>query len=614
MRTTMFLLFAGVAVAQFRTDDRQFTGADLPPKHIVVTLDDGIAGTILSTGDNQTLRISGYLHKQGIVGTFFQVGCHLDVPTSAGTDPLSSACMNGDTHPLSIERDLLDQGHIIGNHTWYHVPLTSIAQDGPRVLKHVRLAQQVLDQFQPDGLRLFRAPGLAFDSAVAAILNADPYLAKLMGPVGMDIDATAAINGLQFSGDAGWFAAGMSPEDCAEVYLQQVRDQCATQGCILLIHDRTEMEIATDWAYRATVSLFERLGPGYTAVPPDAVPGILGNTRLGTATLWTAEFGTGDGEGAAVLGDPVGAKQAGACKVRPDLQVWCALPDTPNAGTPVLQRASPWLAIGDPEWLASGHKFWLADIDGDGADDLVYATSQGFWVAQSNRRTGFGQPQLRSAYFSAANGFDLRTLLDGARFGNFFGRGPGPKDLLVATSRGVLVSKNFSNNFGEPILWSPYVAAAADLPTLQAADLNGDGLDDLVIRDLARGQLLVFTARSGGFGGSSFNPAEPWMTFTAQANPTAWNDAHNGDTLRIARFGKKRMITAGATTGIVYAAVDSARFNPGWRHLCNTCYTSLPDWNPARRASAVAWADLDGSGSDWAVFARPAGLEIAPGR
>ena len=131
------------------------------------------------------------------------------------------------------------------------------------------------------------------------------------------------------------------------------------------------------------------------------------------------------------------------------------------------------------------------------------------------------------------------------------------------------------------------------------ADLNGDGLDDLVIRDLALGQLLVFTARSLGIGGSSFDPGRPWMTFAATTNPTAWNDPGNGDTLRMVRFGKKRMITAGATTGIVYSGADPGGFNPGWRHLCNTCYTTLLEWNADRRADSIAWADLDGSGSDW---------------
>ena len=614
MRTSLFLLFASLATAQFRTDDRQFTGADLPPRHLVITFDDGIAGTNLSTGVNQTLRISDYLHQLGIVGTFFQVGCHFDVPSTAGTDPLSSLCMNGDTHPLSIERDMLDKGHIISNHTWFHVPLTYIESDSARVMKHVRLAQQVVEQFQPDGLRLFRAPGLAFDSKVAAILNADPYLARLTGPIGMDIDATAVFNGLQFNGDAGWFAAGMSPEECAQVYLQQVRDQCSAQGCIVLIHDRTEVEIGTDWGLRATVSLFDGLGPGYTAVPIDAVPGILGNTRLGASKLWTSEFGVGDGEGTAVLGDLAGVKQAGACKVRPDLQIWCALPAAAGAGNPALQLASPWLAITDPDWLAREHKFWLADIDGDGADDLIYATSQGFWVARSNRHSGFGQPQLWSAYFSTANGWDVRTLQDGARFGHFYGRAPGPKDLLVAAPRGIMVSKSFGNNFGEPLLWSSYVAAAADLPTLQVADLNGDGLDDLVIRDFSLGQLLVFTASGSGFGGSSFSAGKPWMTFAGQTNATPWNDRRNGDTLRIARFGNKRMITAGGTTGIVYSAAGAGAFNPGWRHLCNTCYTTLSDWNVDRRAAAIVWADLDGSGFDWAVFTRPTGLEIAPGQ
>ncbi len=103
------------------------------------------------------------------------------------------------------------------------------------------------------------------------------------------------------------------------------------------------------------------------------------------------------------------------------------------------------------------------------------------------------------------------------------------------------------------------------------------------------------------------------MTFAGTTNPTAWNDPGNSDTLRMVRFGKKRMITAGATTGIVYSGVEPGGFNPGWRHLCNTCYTTLPEWNADRRADSIAWADLDGSGSDWVVFTRPSGPEIAPG-
>src|SRR5207248_1334338 len=158
--------------------------------------------------------------------------------------------------------------------TWFHVPLTNIKDQPNRVLRHVRLAQQMLDPFQPDGIKLFRPPGLAFDSGVAAILNADATLGKLTGPIGMDVDATLPVNGLQFNGDAGWYAAGMSPEDCADAYFAQVQQQCGQQGCVVLIHDRTEVEITTDWALRLTRRLFERLGPAYTAVPPDAVPGI----------------------------------------------------------------------------------------------------------------------------------------------------------------------------------------------------------------------------------------------------------------------------------------------------------------------------------------------------
>jgi peptidoglycan/xylan/chitin deacetylase (PgdA/CDA1 family) len=371
MKITFFLLFATLAAAQFRTDNLQYAGSDLPPKHIVITFDDGISGTSPSSGANQTQNIAELMHDMGIVATFFQVGCHFDVLPGVGSDPLSSACMNGDLHPLAMDRQLLSGGHIIGNHTWFHVPLTAIETDPARVLKHVRLAQHLLDPFQPDGLKLFRPPGLAFDPAVARILNADPELSKLVGPVGMDIDATLIYNGLQFNGDAGWFAAGMSAEECADAYFVQVQQQCAGQGCVILIHDRTEQEIVTDWGYRVTKRLLQLMGTDYTAVPTDAIPGILGNTRLGAAKLWTAEFGTSDGTGPVVLGDIAGVKKPAACKVRGDGQVWCALPGSAMDGSPSLQLASPWLAIMDPEWSSFGSRFWLADVDGDGNDDLI---------------------------------------------------------------------------------------------------------------------------------------------------------------------------------------------------------------------------------------------------
>ena len=186
----------------------------------------------------------------------------------------------------------------------------------------------------------------------------------------------------------------------------------------------------------------------YTAVPADAAPGILGNTRLGGVSLLTAEFGAGDGVGPVVMGDIAGVKKSAACKVRPDMQVWCALPSISPGATPTLDLASPWLAISDPEWAAAGNRFWLTDIDGDGSADLVYATSRGIWAALSNRRAGFAEPKLISDYFSAANGWDIKTVQDGLRFGNFYSRAPDPKDLLVAGPRGIFIARNFARNFG----------------------------------------------------------------------------------------------------------------------------------------------------------------------
>ena len=89
MRTTLFLLFVFSATAQFRTDNQQYTGVDLPPRHLVVTLDDGVSGTISSTGFNQTQKLGELLANMGIVATFFQVGCHFADPLRS-TDPIRS--------------------------------------------------------------------------------------------------------------------------------------------------------------------------------------------------------------------------------------------------------------------------------------------------------------------------------------------------------------------------------------------------------------------------------------------------------------------------------------------------------------------------------------------
>ncbi len=246
-------------------------------------------------------------------------------------------------------------------------------------------------------------------------------------------------------------------------------------------------------------------------------------------------------------------------------------------------------------------------------DDLVYATSGGIWGALSNRHAGFGQPKLLSAYFSAAHGWDVKTVQEGLRFGHFIKRGLFAKDLLMASARGILVARNFLDSFGVPQLWSDYAASPAALATLQVRDLNGDGFDNVVVRDLALGQVLVLTTRTGGLGGIALNAPQAWMTFAGQTNSTGWSDPNHGATIGVARFGKKMMLTAGSTTGVIYSTASAGAFNAGWRHLCNTCYTTLTDWRPERQAAAIAWADLDGSGSEWVIFTRNTGLEIAPG-
>ena len=221
--------------------------AATPKGTVFLTFDDGLdeAGP---DGLSQFEKVAAYLHGPirftkdpgggtpiSIRATFAVVTCHFvdqDKPA-----PNSSMCLTYGDRPESVATKVLAQGHDLINHTVNHLPLTGIT-DPAQLLYEVGHAQQVLDQLQGNSPRLFRAPGLAFSDSVAAVLNADPYVGQLIGPIDADVGGAFDVNGTWIGGDWDCVADGLSVQVCGDLYVGAIR--AAQHGVIVLLHVRTE--------------------------------------------------------------------------------------------------------------------------------------------------------------------------------------------------------------------------------------------------------------------------------------------------------------------------------------------------------------------------------------
>jgi peptidoglycan-N-acetylglucosamine deacetylase len=228
----------------------RYRGEDMPARTLALTFDDGPGA--------RTLELSRFLAERGIPAAFFVNGRNLHGPNSE-----------------AILRTLVEDGHVIGNHTETHPDLTTLS--AAQIVAEVEATDRILAPFVSGGPFLFRPPFGAYDEATFAALQGSA-MAKYVGPIDWDL---GWVMGPAEAADWDcWSPRGTSNPPvldvatCGALYLAQIR---ARDHGIVLLHD--PYFIDDDPSKGGTVDMIEAILPtliaeGFTFVRVDEVPSI----------------------------------------------------------------------------------------------------------------------------------------------------------------------------------------------------------------------------------------------------------------------------------------------------------------------------------------------------
>jgi peptidoglycan/xylan/chitin deacetylase (PgdA/CDA1 family) len=227
-------------------------GESLPWKTLALTFDDGPGP--------RTSELSTYLKNEGIHAGFFVNGKMI--------------------HDAAILQQLIDDGHVIGNHTQSHASLTGRATgkahlDDAQTVNELSQTDVLIAPFVAADRFMFRAPYGDFDTASASAINGSA-MTKYVGPIKWNIGDHM---GQHQATDWDCWSSGsdgkvLTVERCGQLYLEEID---AIGRGIVLMHD--PYFIGNDPANGGTVDMVEAIVPilkanGYAFVRIDEVPEI----------------------------------------------------------------------------------------------------------------------------------------------------------------------------------------------------------------------------------------------------------------------------------------------------------------------------------------------------
>ncbi len=537
-------------------------GSAFPDKVIALTWDDG--------PDRNTLELASYLKRHRISATFFVVNAWIDGISDEPGD--GTGVFTSGYEYLPILGDLVGLGHRIANHTLNHVVLGERA-GAALVDRELRQNQKNLDPFLTNELRLFRAPGGGWGSFGQGIVDADPYLTRMVGPIAWDVDRKDWDESLHCRGPRGAFecerlAPGGALRMKASVVAARYVDSIESAGHgIVLLHDRVG-HVGSTYGLSIAQAMIPQLETrGYVFAAPVLKFSPLSareheSTRLlSDANLWdpsTVRVGDVNGDGRK---DVCGRSVAGvACAI--SVQTTWAVDDHLPRTVFRTSRRSATGARALPAKMPAG-AIHLADVTGDGQADVCITADDGISCAASNVVGEVG----------AFKSWSRDEQAPAFRFADV--DGDGKADACRRTALGVACARNLGGSFDVARPWLADVgdaqgwAAARYASSVQLADVDGDGRADVC----GLGARGVVCALSTGKG---FARLERWSQGSDFADPIAgslrFGDL-NGD-------GREDVCAPGAD-GVACA------FSTGHG------FTKTTVWIDAAAAKAEGWQDAE---------------------
>ncbi len=270
--------------------------------------------------------------------------------------------------------------------------------------------------------------------------------------------------------------------------------------------------------------------------------------------------------------------------------VYTAQSDGSQFGADVLGLTNMAYSAGG--WRVDGHERQVADVNGDGLDDVVGFGDQKTFAALSDGAGGFVRFSTWSTDYGRLDGWDV------AQHERLLGdvNGDGMADIVAFGSNGTEVALSNGAGFDEGSIWIDDFDQAHGWRVGNhervLADVNGDGLDDIV--GFGNGRVIVSTSNGEGFDPISFwsrefTSRQGWREETDERDVVDVNGDGMADIVAFGEDGVEVALSNGS--GFDASQVWSEDFgnNDGWNNADDA--RTLADVNGDGMADIVAFGN-----------------------